>query len=122
MKKMTDVLIGLTAIGVAAVVPAAAQAQTASPSGTDQHVAAVDSILGGATVTLKVDGMTCPFCAYGLERRLRRLSAVDSVVVRVSDGLVQIREKDGQALPDETLQREVEKAGFSLREIARTEI
>lgn len=122
MKKMTDVLIGLTAIGVAAVVPAAAQAQTASPSGTDQHVAAVDSILGGATVTLKVDGMTCPFCAYGLERRLRRLSAVDSVVVRVSDGLVQIREKDGQTLPDETLQREVEKAGFSLREIARTEI
>lgn len=122
MKKMTDVLIGLTAIGVAAVVPAAAQAQTESPSGTDQHVAGVDSILGGATVTLKVDGMTCPFCAYGLERRLRRLSAVDSVVVRVSDGLVQIREKDGQALPDETLQREVEKAGFSLREIARTEI
>ena len=122
MKKTTDVLIGLTAIGVAAVVPAAVQAQTGSPSGTDQHVAGVDSILGGATVTLKVDGMTCPFCAYGLERRLRRLSAVESVVVRVSDGLVQIREKDGQTLPHETLQREVERAGFSLREIARNEI
>jgi mercuric ion binding protein len=81
-----------------------------------------DSLLAGATVTLRVDGMSCPFCAYGLEKRLTALDAVDSVVVRVSDGLVQIREEDGQVLTEEILEKTVADAGFSLREIVRKKV
>lgn len=81
---------------------------------------AEDPELQGATIALEVDGMSCPFCAYGLEKRLRELPAVDSLVIRVSDGLVQIRLKEGETLSDEALSEAVKRAGFSLREIRRT--
>ena len=76
-------------------------------------------MLEGASVTLKVDGMVCPFCAYGLEKRLRDLPALDETLIQVSDGLVQIRVKEGEQLTDEAIEDAVERAGFSLREIHR---
>ena len=80
---------------------------------------AADSILADVTVTLTVEGMVCPFCAYGLERQLRKIEALDSVIIRISDGVVQIREKDGQKISDKTLHEAVTRAGFTLREIDR---
>ena len=117
MATKRDMAIGLTALGAMVLLPSVAQGQ-ARESGADEIVA-MDSVLAGVTVQLTVDGMVCPFCAYGLEKRLRDLAAVDSVIVRISDGLVQIREKDGQRLTQEEVHREVEKAGFTLREMKR---
>jgi mercuric ion binding protein len=81
--------------------------------------AAVDSLLARASVALRVDGMSCPFCAFGLEKRLRELAAIDTLVVRVSDGLVLIRAKEGHAITDAELEEAVARAGFSLREVRR---
>jgi mercuric ion binding protein len=97
--------------------PAAATAQDQNENGKME--AAVDSLLSRASVALRVDGMSCPFCAFGLEKRLRELPAVDTLVVRVSDGLVLIRAKEGHALADTDLEDAVARAGFSLREIRR---
>ena len=63
--------------------------------------------------------MACPFCAYGLEKRLKEVPAVDAVLILVSDGLVQIRLKEGQSLHDDALGAAVERAGFTLTEIQR---
>ncbi|MFQ5551147.1 MAG: heavy-metal-associated domain-containing protein [Gemmatimonadales bacterium] len=117
MGKKRTVVAGLTALGAVVVLPGAVAAQDRNT--TRDSVVAVDSMLAGATVHLFVDGMVCPFCAYGLEKRLLELAAVDSLIVRVSDGLVQIREKEGQTLTEEDVRREVERAGFTLREINR---
>ena len=117
MARAKDVVIALSAIGTIAVLPSVVKAQEQSSSAPE--TAAPDSILGGAAITLRVDGMTCPFCAYGLEKRLTKIAAVDSVLIRVSDGLVRIRLKEGQELEDEALREAVERAGFSLREITR---
>lgn len=108
----------LGALALAATPPSAAAQHTAS---TDPMpgVAGTDSLLAGSTVLLRVDGMTCPFCAAGLEKRLTKLPEVDSVLVRISDGLVLIREKTGQVLTDAQLKREVQQAGFSVREVRR---
>ena len=65
--------------------------------------------------------MVCPFCAYGLEQRLKDLTGVDEVLVQVSDGLVQIRTMEGRELTDEALTDTVKKAGFSLTAIERVE-
>ncbi len=116
MKKRMD-MVGVATIGAMALLPGVARAQVADVATDD--VVATDSLLSGVTVQLRVDGMVCPFCAYGLEKRLRDLPAIDSVLVRVSDGVVQIREKDGQRLTEEELRREVERAGFTLREVQR---
>ena len=61
----------------------------------------------------------CPFCAYGLEKRLRELPALDETLIQVSDGLVQIRVKQGEQLTDEAVEDAVKRAGFTLREIHR---
>ena len=82
---------------------------------------APSEVLTGASVRLKVDGMVCPFCAYGLEKRLEEIASIDAVLIRISDGLVQIRTKEGQELTDEALTDAVRKSGFSLREIERVE-
>lgn len=117
MTRTKDLVAGLAAMGAMVVLPAAARGQTQDPRHPES--VAPDSILAGATVQLTVDGMSCPFCAYGLEKRLRSLPAVDSLAVRVGDGLVQIREKDGHRLTDEELRREVARAGFTLRDVRR---
>ena len=119
MAKKTHVVAGLTALGVAMLLPATATSQDRNPTG--DGIVASDSVLAGVTVHLLVDGMVCPFCAYGLEKRLMKLAAVDSLIVRISDGLVQIREKDGQMLTEEDVRKEVEKAGFTLREMNRVD-
>ncbi len=120
MSRAKDLAIALTAMGVAWALPAAAKAQQ-QQQGERPELAALDFVLSGAAVTLRVDGMSCPFCAYGLEKRLKKIAAIDSLLIRVSDGLVQIRVKEGQALDDEVLFEAVERAGFSLREITRVE-
>lgn len=115
-------LIGASALGALALVlaptPAPAQ-QSAKTPDRMPDVARLDSLLARSTVSLHVDGMTCPFCAAGLEKRLTKLPEVDSVLVRISDGLVLIREKPGQVLSDAQLKREVQLAGFALRDVSR---
>ena len=34
---------------------------------------------------LKVKGLACPFCAYGLERKLKKLAGAQSVKVFIND-------------------------------------
>ena len=117
MDAKKKIVVGLTALGAVAMLPGAVVGQQAE-RGVQESVA-LDSILPGATVTLRVDRMVCPFCAYGLEKRLLKIAAVDSVIVRVSDGLVQIREKGEEQISDASLQEAVTQAGFTLKEIER---
>ncbi len=52
-----------------------------------REVLAPSEVLTGASVRLKVDGMVCPFGAYGLEKRLEEIASIDAVLIRISDGL-----------------------------------
>lgn len=117
MDAKKKVVIGLSALGAVAMLPGVAVGQQQTPSASE--TVALDSILLGATITLRVDGMVCPFCAYGLEKRLRKIAAVDSVIVRVSDGMVQIRERGEQRVSNASLQEAVTRAGFTLKDIQR---
>lgn len=120
MKRIRNAAVTVAALGAALVASDGVQAQErppADPPGSD--ATSPDATLEGATVVLKVDGMACPFCAYGLEKRLKEIPAVDEILIRVSDGLVQIRLVEGQRLEDEALGLAVDRAGFTLTEIQR---
>ncbi|MFQ5536869.1 MAG: heavy-metal-associated domain-containing protein [Gemmatimonadota bacterium] len=122
MSKTHTLASAMAAVGLAMMLPGPGQAREQQPDQpTKPDVASPDGVLEGASVMLKVDGMSCPFCAYGLEKRLKELPAVDAVQIRVGDGVVQIRTKDGQSLADDALNGAVEKAGFTLREIHRVD-
>jgi len=121
MSNRRNLVAGVAALGVAVGLPVAAQGQQRSEEPTTQEVLAPSEVLTGASIRLKVDGMVCPFCAYGLQKRLEEIASIDAVLIRISDGLVQIRTKEGQELTDEALTDVVRKSGFSLTEIERVQ-
>ena len=121
MASRRNLAAGVVALGVAFGLPGAVQGQQASEEPTTREVLASSEVLTGASVRLRVDGMVCPFCAYGLEKRLQEIASIDAVLIRISDGLVQIRTKENQELTDAALEDAVKKSGFSLTGIERLE-
>ena len=103
MSSKRNLAAGVAALGVAFGLPGAMQGQQRSEEPTTLEVLAADEVLTGASVRLKVNGMVCPFCAYGLEKRIGESASIDAVLIRISDGLVQIRTKENQELTDEVL-------------------
>lgn len=63
---------------------------------------------------LRVDGLTCPFCAYGIEKRLLKLDGVASVETHVADGVVVVSMDEGARLTEAAARRAVQDAGFTL--------
>ncbi len=68
-----------------------------------------------AVYELRVDGLSCPFCAYGIEKRLTRIEGVQSVQTDISDGVVVVTMRPDASLDEDEARRAVEKAGFTLR-------
>lgn len=64
-----------------------------------------------------VDGLACPFCAYGLEKKLKKLGAIRTMEVQLEKGRVLLTFKEGQSLTKEEIQQAVKKAGFTARKI-----
>lgn len=64
---------------------------------------------------LKIDGMSCPFCAHGVEKKLKKLDGVQGVEVNIGKGTVQVKMKQDANLTEDQAKRSVEDAGFSLK-------
>lgn len=71
-------------------------------------------------VAVRVDGLTCPFCGYGIEKRIKRLEAVASYRVNVSKGAVELIAKPGRAIAPELVRQAIANAGFTPRAITLT--
>ncbi len=70
-------------------------------------------------ITLRVDGLSCPFCAYGLEKKLKSFQGVSNLDIKVNDGLAAMDVRSGTMLTDDQLKKAVRDAGFTLRSIKR---
>lgn len=70
-------------------------------------------------VKLQVDGLACPFCAYGLEKKLKKLKGVTAVDVHIDEGFVLLTLNEGAGVTDEKIRSAVADAGFTAREITR---
>ncbi len=68
-------------------------------------------------VTIRVDGLTCPFCAYGLEKRVKKISAVKKSVINIKKGTMELLPKAGQHIDLDDVREAVKKGGFTPREI-----
>ena len=62
-----------------------------------------------------VDGLGCPFCAYGIEKELSSVTGVEKVEVDIKTGVVVVTMADGATFDETTAKQAVEPAGFSLR-------
>lgn len=72
------------------------------------------ALAAAAGYRLEVAGLACPFCAYGIEKKLNALDGVDRVDTSIKDGVVTVIMKEGATLDAPTVRRAVEDAGFTL--------
>ncbi len=68
-------------------------------------------------VTVKVDGLACAFCAYGLQKGLKRVEGVKDVKVYVDAGKAELRFKEGAPAGLAEIGPAVKKAGYTPAEI-----
>ncbi len=68
---------------------------------------------------LRVDGLACPFCAYGIEKQLSSVDGVQSVDIDIKAGVVIVTMADGVPLDETEARKAVKDAGFDLRSFER---
>lgn len=73
------------------------------------------------SIQMNVDGLVCAFCAQGINKKLRALDATADVFVSLENHLVAIEPKAGQDIPDVQLRELLTDAGYTVREIRRSE-
>ena len=76
-----------------------------------------DKLIEDPDVIIEVDGLSCPFCAYGIEKRLRKIDSVDELSVLLEEGKVQLKLKEVATVSEERLQKAIADAGFEARSI-----
>ncbi len=70
-------------------------------------------------IMIKVEGLYCPFCAYGLEKQLKKLKGFKKVEVNLKHGTAELHIKPGVTVTDKAIQAAVEDAGFDSASIER---
>ncbi len=73
------------------------------------------SVWAGEVYNLYVDGLACPFCAYGVEKKVTGLKGVEKIDIDIDGGLVSVTMAGGATLDEATASEAVDQAGFSLR-------
>lgn len=68
-------------------------------------------------IVVRVDGASCPFCAFGLEKRLGRIEGVASITIDMKAGKAILNLKPGSRVSEQAIRQAVEEAGFTPREI-----
>ena len=66
-------------------------------------------------VILRVDGLACPFCAYGIEKKLKKLEGARSLEIMINEGKIVMEWNSDSTLDLEAINKAVETAGFTLR-------
>lgn len=70
---------------------------------------------GGAVYALRVDGLACPFCAYGIEKKLSSIEGVKNIKVNIEKGEVIVTMAGEAKLPEPLARAKIKDAGFTLR-------
>jgi len=69
----------------------------------------------GSHYRIRVDGLACPYCAYGVEKKLKAIDGVEAIDVDLDEGLVRVDVTEGTLLSEEQLIRLFQDAGFTYR-------
>lgn len=76
--------------------------------------------LGMLTVTVQVDGLSCPFCAYGLEKKLKKVENVGDLSIQIDKERAVLTPEAGTSLDLEEVEAAVRDGGFTPHVITLT--
>lgn len=71
------------------------------------------------TIVAQVNGMSCPFCAYGLRKELLTIPGVKDVHVSLSNSRATVTVDPSARITDEQIRHAIREAGFSPGPITR---
>lgn len=69
----------------------------------------------GMQYDMRVDGLACPFCAYGIEKKLLNTPGVKSIDINIEKGIVIVKTKPDITFTDEQMKKLFHDAGFTYR-------
>ncbi len=69
------------------------------------------------SVNLHVDGLSCPFCALGLEKKLNKVDSVLTTTVHLKKAVTDLTLKPNALLNLTSIRKAVKEAGFTLKNI-----
>ncbi len=75
------------------------------------------SAFAGNQYLVKVEGMSCPFCAHGVEKKVKEMKGVASAEVDLKSSIVSVKMQDGIILPEADIKQAIADAGFSFKSI-----
>jgi copper chaperone len=73
----------------------------------------------GTRYQMRVDGLACPFCAYGVEKNLKKIDGVEKIEVDLNNGLVTVNVAAGVTLTDAQMVELFTDAGFTFRSMSQ---
>jgi copper chaperone CopZ len=68
-------------------------------------------------IKIWVDGMACPFCAYGLEKKIKKIESSSDFFVEINEGFISFTVNSDKIPSEEELKIIVKEAGFTARKI-----
>jgi len=80
------------------------------------------TLAAGTRYDMRVDGLACPFCAYGIEKKFTKTDGVKSVDINLKKGLVVVDTVEGKTFTEAKLKQIVNDAGFTLKSVNVSEI
>lgn len=72
-------------------------------------------VMAASNYVIKIDGMTCKFCAHNVKKRLKTLDGVEKVEVDQDKGTATLQVKSGTTISDEQFKGLVAEAGYNYR-------
>ena len=61
------------------------------------------AMAAGTQYIMRVDGLACPYCAYGIEKKLKEINGTSNISVDLDKGLVQVDVNEGVTLTEDTM-------------------
>ncbi len=101
---------------IAFVLALTALGTTPAFAGSDNSADSADS----SVYKLYVNGLACPFCAYGVEKKVGGLAGVKNVEIDIDSGLVAVTMAPGASLDKAAAKQAVSDAGFTLRKFKKS--
>ena len=73
-------------------------------------------------IILQVEGLSCPFCAYGLEKKLKAIDGVKKTDIKLNNGIVKLYVRPNVVIDSLTLKKKIDEAGFTLKKFNRKQL
>lgn len=73
------------------------------------------ALAAGTQYVMRVDGLACPYCAYGIEKKLKQIDGVEKIDVDLEKGLVTVNVREETELTEPQMKQLFKDAGFTFR-------